>query len=191
MKTKQKKSFFELLKSINRRLLGINKKTVLITPVKKILTVRACSADIAECQQLCQTDCPANICGVLCPSNVQVAFVPNNLSEKLIQENKDNIGRAFFGGNSLDFKSSMLNLNGIESVVFGKAICGAEEHNCTYVSFKLGLTNLESIVKIYNFISQEDKKIFFTSGEEEKEYKELFKSINIKILLTKMEDFES
>ena len=167
-----------------------NKNVVLIPSRKKASSLRACN-EIADCQQLCQLDCPMNLCGLDCPSNIQVAFVPEELSEKIRQQNNDNIKSVFFGGNDIDFKNSILTIEGVKSVVFGRAICDNEELNCTYVSYDSNFVDAKSLIKIYDYLIK-DKKLFFKSNEEKNNHEQLLKSMKIDdIELVQIKDFEN
>jgi hypothetical protein len=172
-------------------LFGKKKNVVLIPSRKKATSLRACN-EIADCLQLCQLDCPQNTCGLDCPSNVQVAFVPEELSEKIRQQNSDDSKSLFFGGNDIDFKNSIVAIEGVKSVVFGKAICdNNEEYKCTYVSYDFNLTDIKSLIKIYDYLTEE-KKLFFKSNEEKSEYNQLLKLMNIEnVQLIQIKDFEN
>jgi hypothetical protein len=166
-----------------------NKNVVLIPYRKKTSNLRACN-EIVDCIALCQIDCPSDECGFLCSNDSQEAFAPEELSQKIIQQNNDNINSVFFGGNNINFKNSIVTFEGVKSVLFGKAICDSKEFNCTYVTYDSNFTGVKSLIKIYNYLVK-DKKLFFNSNEEKNEYKHLLKSMNIEdIELVQIKDFE-
>jgi hypothetical protein len=204
-------NIFSKLKNLIPKL-GNKKDVVIIKSKFGIPTVRVCSVVLVDsgtnpCTLFsCSNDgscpcfgtydqgCPINnpFCPVgdntQCPTfGVAVAF-----RDDLLESQKNNNSKIFFAGNSLDFKNSIISLNGIKTIVFGKVYMDLGEAECTCVEFDQNIIGPIPLIKIYQFVPGiVDKKIFCDSRDQIKVYQELLNSSDISMPVLQFNYFES
>jgi|688.fasta_scaffold141580_3 hypothetical protein len=183
-----------------------NKKDLVLVKSKiGIPTVRVCGVVLVDsgtnpCTgQQCSNDgsCPCNAwysptcpiqnpCLTLGCANYGGVAITYLDSPKPSEENQENI---YFGGNSLEFKDSIVSLDGIHNVIFGKAVLSDDSAtDCMCVKYNPNLVSSLVLIKIYNFIPAEEKKIICDS-ERIIDIEELLSSNEIKIPVFGLKQF--
>ena len=130
--------------------------------------------------------------GQPCTLAVNIGFRPSDLPEKS-QIKKKSITKIFFGGNNLDFKSSIIEIAGVEKTIFGKVLLvDQKEMECTYVEFDSNTINPLLLIKTYNFVVSEEKRIFCELQDQDqiKYYEDLLASADISIPISQFQSFQ-
>lgn len=132
--------------------------------------------------------------GPICPPDLGGGCTNFNGTAPVYWKNygfNDNFSRILFKGHDVEYKESISNLDGLDSVFFGNVtIKNKNDEDCMLVQFDIKIINPIILIKMYNFTLQETKQIFFKTEQEKKYYENLLNGSNIVMPLVEFEDLK-